>query len=54
MVNYTLRLGHAWRIWGVILLVRFLLLVILFAVNRPEDIGLTMDNGHKKSKEGIK
>ncbi|MCF7925058.1 MAG: MFS transporter [Candidatus Izimaplasma sp.] len=45
---------QAWRVWGVILLVGFLPLVYLFAVNRPEDIGLTMDNDSVGSDEDVK
>ncbi len=35
---------NAWRFWGIALLVVFLPLVILFVINRPEDIGLQMEN----------
>ncbi len=37
---------NAWRFWGVSLLVVFLPLVILFVINRPEDIGIQMENEH--------
>jgi MFS family permease len=34
----------AWRIWSIILLVGFVPLVILFVINKPEDIGITIEN----------
>ena len=35
---------QAWRVWSIILLVGFVPLVYLFVVNRPEDIGIPMEN----------
>lgn len=35
---------NAWRIWGIILLIGFVPLAVLFAVNRPEDVGMVMEN----------
>ncbi|TVP95715.1 MAG: MFS transporter [Acholeplasmatales bacterium] len=35
----------AWRIWGMALMVGFVPLVALFVFNRPEDLGMPMENG---------
>ena len=35
---------QAWRVWSLILLVGFVPLVYLLVVNRPEDIGIPMEN----------
>ncbi|HEX7064870.1 MAG TPA: MFS transporter [Bacillales bacterium] len=34
----------AWRVWGIILIIVFVPLVLLFVRNRPEDVGLLPDN----------
>ncbi|MGQ4669060.1 MFS transporter, partial [Metabacillus halosaccharovorans] len=33
-----------WRFWGVLLLIIFLPIVVVFVKNKPEDVGLTPDN----------
>ncbi len=35
---------QAWRVWSLILLVGFVPIVYFFVVNRPEDIGIPMEN----------
>lgn len=40
--RYTWQL--AWRIWGGGLLILFVPLVLLFVINRPEDVGIKMEN----------
>jgi len=40
----TFEWEFAWRIWGISLLVILLPLVIILVVNRPEDIGLNIEN----------
>ncbi|MDF0594349.1 MFS transporter, partial [Methanotrichaceae archaeon M04Ac] len=35
---------HAWRVWSLVLLIGFVPLVILFVFNKPEDLGITMEN----------
>jgi MFS family permease len=44
---------YAWRIWGLILLVGFVPLAILFTVNKPEDAGMTMENDDISSQAEI-
>ncbi len=41
---HNLEWQNAWRFWGVALLIVFLPIVIIFVINRPEDIGLKMEN----------
>ncbi|MCF7931829.1 MAG: MFS transporter [Acholeplasmataceae bacterium] len=41
----TLGWQAAWRVWGIILLIVFVPAVLILGVNRPEDIGLVIDNG---------
>ena len=35
----------AWQIWSLILMAGFIPLALLFVINRPEDIGVAMENG---------
>jgi len=35
---------NAWRIWGLALIIVFLPLVLLFVYERPEDLGMTIEN----------
>lgn len=35
----------AWQIWSLILMAGFIPLALLFVINRPEDIGVPMENG---------
>lgn len=44
----------AWRIWSLILVVVFIPMVFVFAADRPEDYGLTMENEEHASKEDMK
>ncbi len=44
---------NAWRVWGLILIIGFVPIVVLFSSNKPEDIGITMENGLPSSKENI-
>ncbi|MFW5794435.1 MAG: MFS transporter [Bacillota bacterium] len=44
----------AWRIWSLILIVAFVPLVLLFIVDRPEDIGLMVENEKLSSEKEIK
>lgn len=44
---------NAWRVWGLILIVGFVPLVLIFTANKPEDIGLTMENDLPSSEENI-
>ncbi len=43
----------AWRVWGLILIVGFVPVVFLFASNKPEDLGMTIENNAPTSKENI-
>lgn len=45
---------NAWRIWSLILIVGFVPIVILFTSNKPEDIGLTIENDLPSSDEDIR
>lgn len=44
---------NAWRIWGLVLIVGFVPIIYIFASNKPEDIGLTMENRTASSTEDI-
>lgn len=52
MIN-TIGWENAWRIWGLILIIGFVPIVILFASNKPEDIGITIENDAPSTKENI-
>ena len=43
MIN-ALGWQQAWRVWSLILLVGFVPIAFLFVINRPEDLGMTMEN----------
>lgn len=43
----------AWRIWGLILVIGFVPIVIIFTSNKPEDVGMTIENDRPSSKENI-
>ncbi|MFO7969443.1 MAG: MFS transporter [Candidatus Izemoplasmatales bacterium] len=45
---------NAWRIWSLILIIAFIPLVVMFVINRPEDIGLTVENEKFSSEKAIK
>lgn len=45
---------NAWRVWGLILLVGFVPIVFVFTSNKPEDIGITIENDTSVSEENIK
>jgi MFS family permease len=45
---------HAWRVWSLVLLIGFVPLVILFIFNKPEDLGITMENLTAGTDEEIK
>jgi MFS family permease len=44
---------NAWRIWSLILAVLFIPLIFLLAVNKPEDIGLQIENDKDFDKKSI-
>ena len=44
---------NAWRVWGLILVVGFVPIVIIFTSNKPEDVGMTIENDVPTSKENI-
>lgn len=44
---------NAWRVWSLILTVGFVPLVFLFASNRPEDIGMTIENDVSLDEEAV-
>lgn len=44
---------NAWRIWGLILIVAFVPIVLIFTSNKPEDLGMTMENDLPSSKENL-
>jgi len=44
---------NAWRVWGLILVVGFVPIVIIFTSNKPEDAGMTIENDSPTSKENI-
>jgi MFS family permease len=44
---------NTWRIWSLILIVGFVPIIILFTSNKPEDIGMTIENDSPSSKEDI-
>jgi len=44
---------NAWRIWGLILIIGFVPIVLLFTSNKPEDLGMTIENDLQTSKENI-
>jgi len=50
----TLGWQTAWRIWSLVLVIIFIPMVFLFAANRPEEYGLTMENEVHASKEDMK
>lgn len=41
----------AWRVWSVMILVVLVPVVFFFVINRPEDIGVTVENEHNGNKE---
>ncbi len=43
----------AWRVWGLILIVGFVPIVFIFTSNKPEDLGMTIENNAPSSKENI-
>ncbi len=45
---------NAWRIWGVLLLVVFVPMAYVLVINKPSDIGLSIDNGKIKNDEDAK
>jgi MFS family permease len=45
----TLGWQETWRIWSLILMFGFVPLTALFVINRPEDLGLSMDNKETSS-----
>ncbi len=45
---------NAWRFWGVALLVVMLPLIIVFVINRPEDIGKQMENAEHNVEDQAK
>lgn len=44
---------NAWRIWGLILVVGFVPIVVIFTSNKPEDVGMTIENDLPSSKENV-
>ncbi len=44
----------AWRVWGVLLLVFFIPFVLVSVVNRPEDIGITIENENNGDEDAAK
>jgi len=44
---------NAWRVWGLILIVGFIPIVVLFTSNKPEDLGMTIENDSPTSEEEI-
>lgn len=40
----TIGWQNAWRVWGLILIVGFIPIVLLFTENKPEDLGMTIEN----------
>lgn len=49
----TIGWQNAWRIWGLILIAGFVPIVLLFTSNKPEDLGMTIENDSPTSKEDI-
>lgn len=45
---------NSWRVWGLILIVGFVPIVLFFTSNKPEDVGMTIENDAPSSKENIK
>lgn len=45
---------NAWRVWGIGLLIVFVPLTYIFVINKPSEIGLTIDNGTIKNDEDAK
>lgn len=43
----------AWRVWGLILIVGFVPIVIVFTSNKPEDLGMTIENDVPSTKENV-
>jgi MFS family permease len=44
---------NAWRIWSIILMVGFVPLVYMFAINKPEDLGIPMENGLGENPDSV-
>ncbi|MFU8793346.1 MAG: MFS transporter [Acholeplasmataceae bacterium] len=44
----------AWRIWSLILLIGFVPIAIIFVVNKPEDIGISIENSITGSDDDVK
>ena len=49
----TIGWDNAWRVWGLILIIGFVPIVLLFTSNKPEDLGMTIENDQPTSKENI-
>lgn len=45
---------NAWRVWGFILIVGFVPIVLLFTSNKPEDLGVTIENSFPATEDNIK
>ncbi len=44
---------NAWRIWGLVLIVGFVPIAFFFTSNKPEDLGMTIENDLPSSKENV-
>ncbi len=49
----TIGWENAWRVWGIVLIVGFVPIVIMFTSDKPEDIGITIENDLPTSRENI-
>ena len=49
----TIGWQNAWRVWGLILIVGFVPIVLLFTSNKPEDLGMLIENDSPTSDEDI-
>lgn len=52
MIN-TIGWENAWRVWGLILIIGFVPIVYIFTSNKPEDLGMTIENDTQSSEESI-